>query len=733
MKRIITFFIFIFAGLALKATNYYVAPNGSDSNPGTISQPWRTWQKGFSSISAGDILYIRGGTYTGMYGSGHGVNISGKSGTSSSPITVTAYPGEIPILDCASLSTSAGVNFGILMRSCNYWHLKGLTVKNVREYRNLHKSSGGSPTAGWELGNSKDVTFELCNVVESGNGFTLNGTVYNISYINCDAYKNYDYYDSGGLANGFNGNIRNNSTVSYKGCRAWANSDDGWDMYGGAGYIEYIDCWAYRNGKDVPIIGNGDGFKLGYDNSSTELPGAQRTLKNCISADNYLMGFDEGMDAATSMDMVVYNCVAYKNVRDFGFRFYQPSGTGRTTLKNNISYGNNVNYQGRSRNTTDHNTWDSGSPSFSEADFVSNDMTQLLRPRKSDGSLPDIDFAKLKSGSRLIDAGINVGISFLGSAPDLGAFESGISTSPTTVLSYQSSEVKAANPSEIEVIYNLTLSTSAPALSSYQVKVNSSARSINKLTMSGKNVYLTLSSPVTNGDVVTLSYIKPSSSPLQCTGGTQAVSITDKSVTNSIIAGGPEFVSASVDDDKPDKISMTYNTKLAAVLPVPASFVATINGQKQSIISVAISENVVILTLPVSAEIKDTITVAYNQPATNPLQTPAGGKAASLSEQQVANNVQGVKTGSETIINDGNVLIYPNPAKEFIKIANFNPGDSSPVLRLYDFAGKLCQEISLKDTDRNRKIPIDLKPGFFVAQLITGTTVQYVQKIIVVR
>jgi uncharacterized repeat protein (TIGR02059 family) len=734
MKRIISFFIFLFASLALKATNYYVAPTGSDSNPGTISQPWRTWQKGFSSISAGDILYIRGGTYTGMYGSGHGVNISSKSGTSSSPITVTAYPGEIPVLDCSSLSSSAGVNFGILMRSCNYWHIKGLTVKNVREYRNLHKSAGGSPTAGWELGNCKDVTFELCNVAESGNGFTLNGTVYNIKYINCDAYRNYDYYDSGGLANGFNGNIRSNSTISYKGCRAWANSDDGWDMYGGSGYFEYIDCWAYRNGKDVPTIGNGDGFKLGYDASQTDLPGFQRTLKNCISADNYLMGFDEGMDVGTSMDMVVYNCLAYKNVRDYGFRFYQPSGTGRTTLKNNISFGNKVNYQGRSRNTTDHNTWDSGAPSVSDADFASTDMTQLLRPRKSDGSLPDIEFGRLKSGSRLIDAGINVGIAFLGSAPDLGAFESGIATSPTTVLSYENSEVKSTSTSEIEVRYNLTLSTSStPALSCFQVTVNSAARSISKLTMSGKNVYLTLSSPVKNGDVVIFSYTKPSTNPLQCTGGTQAVSITNKSVTNSVFAQLPVFVSASVDDDNPDKIEMTYNTELAAVLPAAACFVTTINGQIQSVISVTVSNNAVILTLPVAADIKDTITVAYNQPATNPLQTTAGGKAATLSEQLVVNNILGVKTGSEIIINDGKILIYPNPAKEFIIIANFNPGDQNPVLRLYDFAGKLCQEIRLKDTDRNRKIPIDLKPGFFVAQLITGTAVQYVQKIIVIR
>ena len=33
------------------------------------------------------------------------------------------------------------------------------------------------------------------------------------------------------------------------------------------------------------------------------------------------------------------------------------------------------------------------------------------------------DFMKLAEGSELIDAGIDVGLPFLGKAPDLGAFE----------------------------------------------------------------------------------------------------------------------------------------------------------------------------------------------------------------------------------------------------------------------------------------------------------------------
>ncbi len=44
-------------------------------------------------------------------------------------------------------------------------------------------------------------------------------------------------------------------------------------------------------------------------------------------------------------------------------------------------------------------------------------------PRQADGSLPANGFARLVAGSDLIDQGVDVGIPYLGAAPDLGAFE----------------------------------------------------------------------------------------------------------------------------------------------------------------------------------------------------------------------------------------------------------------------------------------------------------------------
>ena len=54
-----------------------------------------------------------------------------------------------------------------------------------------------------------------------------------------------------------------------------------------------------------------------------------------------------------------------------------------------------------------------------------------MGPRNADGSIPNVGFLKLKKGSRAIDKGENLGFPFVGEAPDLGAFEYGMSSSST--------------------------------------------------------------------------------------------------------------------------------------------------------------------------------------------------------------------------------------------------------------------------------------------------------------
>lgn len=84
---------------------YYVSTTGSDSNPGTRALPFKTIKKGVSAAtSPGDIVYLRGGTYGGGWDNQLNPETSGTSGN---PITFSAYPGELPILDGSAIEGSA--------------------------------------------------------------------------------------------------------------------------------------------------------------------------------------------------------------------------------------------------------------------------------------------------------------------------------------------------------------------------------------------------------------------------------------------------------------------------------------------------------------------------------------------------------------------------------------------------------------------------------------------------
>lgn len=75
-----------------------------------------------------------------------------------------------------------------------------------------------------------------------------------------------------------------------------------------------------------------------------------------------------------------------------------------------------------------NNSWDLTDITASADDFVSLDVALAKAPRRDDGSLPDNGFARLRQGSDLIDKGADVGLPYAGIAPDLGAYEYGLTS-----------------------------------------------------------------------------------------------------------------------------------------------------------------------------------------------------------------------------------------------------------------------------------------------------------------
>ena len=433
MKKI-TIGLFIMISVVVNAATYYVSTTGNDSQSGTINAPWKTWQKGFSSLVAGDILYIRGGRYLPTVAtpmsiwsgtSYAGAAVSGKSGTASKPITVSAYPGEHPILDVINIVTT-GSRSGIVLKSCNYWILKGFEQCNAFQ-------TEGNGAAGIWLHDSNNCTLERLVVHHNGgSGIRIIQNCEGNLIYNCDAYANNDNFTDGENADGFEianttyraGNPRVNTM---RGCRAWWNSDDGVDLFRNDGYMIMDSCWFWSHGYDydtrtLTVTGDGNGIKLG----TTEIADGTeflRTVTNCLIFYNYGRGIEQN---AANAKCYVYNNTVLKN-GGVGIKFY--SFNLANIFKNNISCLNTggnwdgVHTNAIVQNNSYHSTWQTTGPVATEADFLTIDTVGLAGPRQANGCLPIMSFARLASTSDMIDHGTDVGISYFGTAPDIGAYE----------------------------------------------------------------------------------------------------------------------------------------------------------------------------------------------------------------------------------------------------------------------------------------------------------------------
>ncbi len=218
-------------------------------------------------------------------------------------------------------------------------------------------------------------------------------------------------------------------------------------------------------------------------------------------------------------------------------------------------------------------------------------------------------------------------------------------SAPPTVPVYVSSAIENATPTKLEMTYNLSLANIVPAASAFTVMVNSSARTVSSVAVSGTKVTLTLASPVAYGNTVTVAYKKPSSNPLQTAAGGQAATISAQSVTNRVAAPAqtpppvPVYVSSAIENTAPSKLEMTYNLSLANIVPPVSAFTVKVNSSTRSVSSVAVSGTKVVLTLSSPVAYGDNVTVAYTKPSSKPLQTTAGGQAATISAKAVTNRV----------------------------------------------------------------------------------------------
>jgi len=445
--------LFCLLSLSVNARIRYLSPRGDNANAGTDTSStgaWATWQYAATNAVAGDTVYCMGGVW---YVTGtSAVATFPNSGTYAERICFFNYPGQSPIID-GRLRFNQDWNTGFNFPSVNFIKLRGIEIRNF-----LQPRSGAQQAVGLGASDCTNLEFENMNIhniggsgiryfgawrypavwdypgegflaatwyqaaIDHGYAYELHGTITGdtVRFINCDSYNNCDSVSTavgaGGSGDGFKYDNEIDSYVEFLGCRAWKNSDDGFDI-SGTGKSVIDNCWSFGNG--LLAGGDGSGFKLAYPRAITD---TIRYVYNCIAADNRTVGFPLIVEIYYPCQSVfVVNSIFYRNVAPI----YDNYGSGDCLTAGNRIYRNNIDYASTGEypyafmpsSIRSHNSWDSDpAVTVTNADFVSLDTTQLDNVRVL-GKLPAITFGRLSGTSDLIGAGTNVGMS---ATPDIG-------------------------------------------------------------------------------------------------------------------------------------------------------------------------------------------------------------------------------------------------------------------------------------------------------------------------
>ncbi|GAA2511364.1 right-handed parallel beta-helix repeat-containing protein [Streptomyces longisporus] len=291
------------------STTQYVSPSGTASAAGTQSAP-TTLATAISRIASGGTIYLRGGTYN--YSSTITIP-AGSNGTSSARTTLSAYPGETPVLNFSAQSESSS-NRGLQLNA-NYWHVYGLTVEHAGD-NGIYVGGSNNVIERTVTAYNRDTGLQLGRISSStpSSQWPSNNLI-----VSSESHDNMD--STGENADGFAAKLTTGTGNVFRYDVSHNNIDDGWDLYtksdtGPIGPVTIEYSLSYGNGTltDGTRNANGDrnGYKLGGDDIAVD-----HVVRHSIAYRNGHHGFTYNSNPGT---MAISNNVGIDNAeRNFSF------------------------------------------------------------------------------------------------------------------------------------------------------------------------------------------------------------------------------------------------------------------------------------------------------------------------------------------------------------------------------------------------------------------------------
>jgi hypothetical protein len=435
--------------IASRAATWYVATNGSDAGSGAIGSPFATLMRAQTAAGSGDTVYLRGGTYylsdvhltytNSVWAVVNRINENG--------ISYLAYAGEQPVFDFTDVKPT-GYRVTAFLVTASDCVFKGFEVVGVQVTIKAGEASNTQSECFRVDGGNRNRFEQLAMHDGMGIGWYLTRGQSNL-VLNCDAYNNRGL-DSLSMGNvdgfGIHGNNASHTGNSLQGCRAWFNSDDGYDLINCMAPATISNCWAFYNGYFTNFVssgGDGNGFKsggYGVSGGTYPTPVPRHVTEFCLAVSNRVSGFYANHHTG---GLNWFNNTAFRNSVNYNMlcNLNADSSTNDVPGFDHIMK-NNLGFSARSTEVSNLGPTNDVSHNYftlpvtvTAADFMSLSYSQMTLPRQANGDLPYIAFGQLVSGSDCVNAGTNAGFAYGGPAPDLGAFEYGLQPPPTLALS----------------------------------------------------------------------------------------------------------------------------------------------------------------------------------------------------------------------------------------------------------------------------------------------------------